>query len=310
VAEVFDFVESDRFLHTFLELVPGGELYDQLKLAAYTEQEAREHFRQMLIGLAHIHARHIVHRDIKPENILMTEPDRSATLKVVDFGFASKVPPRLLYERLGTPKYVAPEVWVADESKKRGYNEKADLYAYGIILHQMLTGQEPFDHMRSYWESRYPPAPGAEDEERAQDFALWCALKRDVLPWTETDHGKEDSEISDEARDMIMKLLERSPRRRLTAAEALAHPWFELATAGSVLSKAAAGIREYQARRRMRKAIKAVLFAARVKNAVGKLKKASGVGQGAESGSAAPSRASSEVIAPEESVTFVSEPSQ
>jgi serine/threonine protein kinase len=284
VAEIFDFIETGSKLHTFIELVPGGELYDQLKLEPYTEGEAREHFRQMLEGINHTHSKGIVHRDIKPENILMTEPTRSAKLKIVDYGFADRVPEGLLYERLGTPKYVAPEIWSADERRGRGYGTVSDMYAFGLILHQMLTGMEAFDYYKPTWEVDFPPRGRVDpDDDRAHEFAQWCATEPALKAWTDT-VSEEESMLGPEARDIVSKLLHRNPAERITAKEALEHPWFASAARSVPLTKAAEGIRSYQARKRLLKGMRAVLFTARVKGMVGKLRK----GISVESGAATP----------------------
>lgn len=287
VAEIFDFVETGSKLHTFIELVPGGELYDQLKLEPYTEGEAREHFRQMLEGVKHIHAKGIVHRDIKPENILMTEPSSSAKLKIVDFGFADRVPEGMLFERLGTPKYVAPEIWTADERRSRGYGTQSDLYALGLILHQMLTGMEAFEYYKPTWEAEFPPRRGTDpDDDRAHEFAQWSATEPALKPWTDT-VSEEESLLSPEARELVRLLLERNPAKRCSAAEALAHDWFASAPRSVPLAKAAEGIRSYQARKRLLKGMRAVLFTARVKSMVGKIRATASTESEADS---APSR--------------------
>lgn len=274
VADLLDFVETPAKIHTFLELVPGGELYDQLRLEPYTEAEAREHFRQMMLGMAHVHERGIVHRDIKPENILMMEPSRTAAIKIVDFGFAERVPKGgQLFERLGTPKYVAPEVWRADDRRGRGYGTNADIYAFGIILHQMLTGQEPFDYVKARWARAHPPeADQSPSEDRTQEFSEWAA-SHNVPPMTET-RAPEAEKITPEARDLIVRLLVRDPASRITAAEALEHAWFRAAPRPEPLVEAAERIKQFQARKRMMKAMNAVLFTARVKNVVGRLRQA------------------------------------
>jgi len=228
----------------------------------------------MLQGIAAMHDRRIVHRDIKPENILMMEPNRTADLKLVDFGFAARVPKGgMLFERLGTPKYVAPEVWLADDRRGRGYGVSADLYAFGIILHQMLTGQEPFEYLRQRWEDAHPaPADLAPGDDRSHEFSEWCCRHHEVPPFTDTmDAG--DLKISDEARDMIRRLLERKGEARITAGDALRHAWFRADARTDPLTEAAAGIRSYQARKRMRKAMKAVLFTSRIRGVVGRLRK-------------------------------------
>jgi serine/threonine protein kinase len=130
-----------------LELVTGGELFDRIiELQRYSEKEAVHVMLQALSGLKHMHDRHIAHRDLKPENLLLSSKEPHATVKLADFGFATKLnADNELLQLVGTPPYFAPELsLLRDESIMEGYGRPVDIWSMGVILYILLSGIHPF----------------------------------------------------------------------------------------------------------------------------------------------------------------------
>ena len=151
---------------------------------------------QILLALNHIHACNITHRDLKPENI---QVDEDWNIKILDFGlgFYKDMDKGKLTEVVGTPYYVAPEVL------KGEYSKECDMWSFGVILYLLITGHTPFN--------------GSNPQE----------LLENVLEESYTMDDHEWKDYSSNARDMVSKLLIKDPSKRLTASEALKHPWFD-----------------------------------------------------------------------------------
>lgn len=201
IVKLVDIYEDERFWCLVMELMKGGELFDQiLEREHFSEVEARQYTKAMIDAISYCHDKDIVHRDLKPENLLLSDNSISeANIKVADFGLA-----RLLDEdtlastTCGTPGYVAPEVL---ERKK--YGKECDNWSIGVITYIMLSGTPPF-----------------HEEE---PFALFeqikaCRYEFDDESW---------EFVSEEAKDFISKILVADPSKRLTCAEMMAHPWMK-----------------------------------------------------------------------------------
>jgi len=167
------------------------------------ETEARKLFTQLLNGVNYLHSHEIAHRDLKPENILL---DSRGNVKISDFGLA-RFEATQMQSLCGTPQYVAPEVIrlglgvVSPENG--GYGKGVDMWSLGVSLYHMLTSQLPFndqDRMILF----------KKIEKGLYDFPLelWIG-------------------ISDEAKDLVKKLLDINPITRITAEQALHHPWIK-----------------------------------------------------------------------------------
>lgn len=137
-----------------------------------------------------------MHRDLKPENILIDVTQNSGSLiKVIDFGLARKFDPsKKMSDSYGTPYYIAPEVISGS------YSESCDMWSLGVLLYIMLCGQTPF---------------GGSDRE------IINKVKHGV--WTFK--GSAWKAVSPEAKDLVSKLMQKDPIKRLTALAALQHPW-------------------------------------------------------------------------------------
>ncbi|GAA0176090.1 non-receptor serine/threonine protein kinase [Lithospermum erythrorhizon] len=189
--------EDALFVHIVMELCAGGELFDRIvKKGQYSEREATKLIKTIVGVVEACHSLGVVHRDLKPENFLFSNNQEDATLKTIDFGLSDFYKPGETFtDVVGSPYYVAPEVL------RKSYGPEADVWSAGVILYILLCGVPPF------W---------AETERGIFRQILLGKLDFESEPWPG---------ISDSAKDLIRKMLDRNPRTRLTAHEVLCHPW-------------------------------------------------------------------------------------
>lgn len=175
----------------------GGELFDEIiERGHFSEQDAALIMRQLLSCINYCHTKSIVHRDIKPENILLESGKDFSQIKVIDFGISViKETDKAIEDSIGTPYYIAPEVW------KKKYDEKCDEWSCGVIMYILLSGTPPFN--------------AATDAE----------MKKKILDGKFSMSGKAWDAISDEAKDLVSKLLTYDKDDRVSACDALSHPW-------------------------------------------------------------------------------------
>ena len=192
IVSLYDFGESDGVLYMAMEYILGRQLHQAIREEAPFETERAVRIaRQILDALRDAHAKGIVHRDLKPENIVLCsdegEPDM---VKVLDFGIAKLTGPdeelgalRTLTIQgyvLGTPQYMSPETITGDTVDAR-----ADLYAVGMLLYEMLTGSHPFEAanpsaiLMRHLSDPIPPLPDPEVENSHIGYALRKALEKD-----------------------------------------------------------------------------------------------------------------------------------
>ncbi|CAN1824722.1 Calcium-dependent protein kinase 29 [Linum perenne] len=182
-----------------LQHLTGGELFDRIiAKGSYSEKEAAKVIRQ-IVNVVHVcHFMGVMHRDLKPENFLLASKDDDAPIKATDFGLSVFIEEGKVYKELvGSAYYVAPEVL------KRSYGKEIDVWSAGVILYILLSGVPPF------W---------AETERGIFNSILETNLDLQTSPWPK---------ISDSAKDLIRKMLARDPSKRITAAQALEHPWLK-----------------------------------------------------------------------------------
>jgi len=193
-----DVFDSPDILYIVTELATGGELFDRIvEKTQYAEKDAIPLVRQLLSAIAYLHKAGIVHRDLKPENLLLGDRTDSAAVKVADFGLSKVIDPSVMMATsCGTPSYVAPEVLMA-----KGYGPEVDLWSIGVITFILLCGYPPFfsEDLAELFEQIM-----TADYEFADEY--WSA-------------------VSSEAKDFISGLLVVDPSNRMTAKQALAHPW-------------------------------------------------------------------------------------
>lgn len=198
IVRLYDLFDTEEKLYIVLEYMPGGALYQVLssKNIHFSEECASVIIKDILEGLAYLHENDIVHRDVKPENILTTAKTWPFTSKLADFGLSNFLDSGALESKVGTPYFCAREV-VTNEK----YGTKADLWSLGVVAYEMLSGRKPFEgsHTKS---------------------VLHAILEgKYSFPRTQWQH------ISEEARDFISKLICIDVNKRLSAVEALQHPW-------------------------------------------------------------------------------------
>ncbi|KAI9164876.1 hypothetical protein LWI28_003810 [Acer negundo] len=199
VVQFYNAFEDDSYVYIVMELCEGGELLDRIlskKGKRYSEKDAAVVVRQMLKVAAECHLHGLVHRDMKPENFLFKSTKEDSPLKATDFGLSDFINPgKKFRDIVGSAYYVAPEVL------KRRSGPESDVWSIGVITYILLCGMRPF------WDS-------------TEDGIFKKVLKNEPefrsKPWPT---------ISNAAKDFVKKLLVTDPRARLTAAQALSHPW-------------------------------------------------------------------------------------
>eukprot|EP01055_Gregarina_sp_Pseudo9_P005698 Gregarina_sp_Pseudo_9__5697@NODE_815_length_2174_cov_11_253396_g766_i0_p1_GENE_NODE_815_length_2174_cov_11_253396_g766_i0NODE_815_length_2174_cov_11_253396_g766_i0_p1_ORF_typecomplete_len604_score87_23Pkinase/PF00069_25/2e78Pkinase_Tyr/PF07714_17/1_1e43EFhand_7/PF13499_6/8_7e12EFhand_7/PF13499_6/1_7e16EFhand_8/PF13833_6/6_6e06EFhand_8/PF13833_6/1_7e05EFhand_8/PF13833_6/1_3e08EFhand_11/PF08976_11/2_8e05EFhand_11/PF08976_11/5_7e11EFhand_1/PF00036_32/4_2e03EFhand_1/PF00036_32/9_2e05EFhand_1/PF00036 len=206
IIRLFEVYEDEKHLYLIMELCTGGELFDRIiKSGHLSERYAATIMRQVFSAVAYCHSLNIMHRDLKPENLLFADPSPISPLKVIDWGFAAQCAKNHRFSSVvGTPYYVAPEVLYGN------YNKLCDLWSAGVILYILLSG--------------YPPFHGKDNREILEKVKTGN-YNFDTRAWRR---------VSDYAKDLVRRLLTYDPRRRLTAQEALQHPWIQFYNAPAV----------------------------------------------------------------------------
>ncbi|CAN4079629.1 unnamed protein product [Withania somnifera] len=198
LVKFYDSYEDHNNVYIVMELCEGGELLDRIlsRGGKYTEDDAKAVMIQILKFVAFCHLQGVVHRDLKPENFLFTSKEENAQLKAIDFGLSDFVKPdERLNDIVGSAYYVAPEVL------HRSYSTEADVWSIGVIAYILLCGSRPF------W-------------ARTESGIFRSVLKADIS-------FEACPTLSSEAKDFVKRLLNKDPRKRMTAAQALGHPWIK-----------------------------------------------------------------------------------
>lgn len=235
VIKLHQIVEFDDAAALLLEYASGGELFDRIvEKTVYSEHDAAECIKEILLGLKHIHDKGIVHRDLKPENLLYENETDGSPLKLADFGLGTimKEGAHKMYTICGTPGYCAPEILCSV-----GYDEKIDVWSAGVILYILLCGYEPFS------------------DESNNDKEMF----KKILNGDYEFHSPEWDEISEAAKDLVRKMLVVDPGRRLSVQEALDHSWILSETKSTrQLPEVASKLRELNSRRRLKTPMNAI----------------------------------------------------
>ena len=206
--DIVRIIESFNTKNSYIlitEYCEGGELFDQVK-NQLSETQIAVIFKQVLSGLAYLHSNNIVHRDLKLENILIHEIEKSKTtgedlfnIKIIDFGTA-----RIFDKKRNPQSIVGSSYYIAPEVLRQKYNKECDLWSVGVILYMFIVGHAPFD--------------GCDDDEITTNIQRGVYRKNDRR-WIKA---------SKEVKDLIQKLLTYRPSQRLSAIQALNHPWFKI----------------------------------------------------------------------------------
>jgi aurora kinase len=184
------FYDRDR-IFLIIEFAGQGELYKHLrKRGKFSEARAADYIAQMASGLAYLHKKHVIHRDIKPENILL---DLNGLLKISDFGWSVHAPNTRRATLCGTLDYLPPEM-----VEGRDHNKNVDLWSLGVLCYEFIVGSPPFEEMSGH-NATYRRI--AKVDLRVPDY------------------------VSAEAKDLITRLLQHNPERRLALDQVQLHPW-------------------------------------------------------------------------------------
>jgi len=212
--ELFDTPDK---LYLVMELVTGGELFDKIvEKGSYTEAEASQLVRKIVSAVDYLHSIDIVHRDLKPENLLLKSADNDLEVALADFGLSKIVGQQMMMQTAcGTPSYVAPEVLNAS-----GYGKEVDMWSIGVITYILLCG--------------FPPFYGDTVPE------IFEQIMEANFDYPEEYWGS----VSKEAKDFVNKLLVVETSERLSAPQALNHPWLMGAT-GNAKTLNTGKMREY-----------------------------------------------------------------
>ncbi|CAO3621062.1 unnamed protein product [Mucor fragilis] len=200
ILSLVDYFETMNNLYLVTDLALGGELFDRIcQKGSYTEQDAANIIRTVCDAVAYLHDNGVVHRDLKPENLIFRTPDEDSDLLVADFGLSRIIDSDkfdVLRTTCGTPGYMAPEIF-----KRVGHGKPVDMWAIGVIAYFLLCGYTPFEGENSIEEMN--------------------AITRADYHF----HEEYWSEVSDKAKFFIQRCLTINPEDRITAHQALAHPW-------------------------------------------------------------------------------------
>ena len=204
IVKIFEFFDNALNYYIVTEFCKKGELFEYIN-NRYSENQLAVLFYQVFSGLCYLHEKKILHRDLKLENLMISEIEKDINtgeeyfwIKIIDFGTA-KIFERKKKEKeiIGSSYYIAPEVL------NKNYNEKCDTWSVGVILYMTLTGVPPFD--------------GETDDDIISRIKIGKFSKT----------NKRYLEHSTEVKDLVNSLLERDTEKRLSAKEALSHPWFK-----------------------------------------------------------------------------------
>ncbi|GLT29398.1 hypothetical protein SLA2020_042700 [Shorea laevis] len=189
--------EDRQSVHVVMELCAGGELFDRIIAQGHYSERAAAEICRSIVNVVHIcHFMGVMHRDLKPENFLLSSKDSGAMLKATDFGLSVFIEEGEVYhDMVGSAYYVAPEVL------RRSYGKEIDIWSAGVILYILLSGVPPF------W---------AETEKGIFIAILKGEIDFQSDPWPK---------ISESAKDLVKKMLTMDPKKRITSAQVLEHPW-------------------------------------------------------------------------------------
>ncbi|XP_042652210.1 calcium/calmodulin-dependent protein kinase type II subunit delta isoform X17 [Tyto alba] len=261
IVRLHDSISEEGFHYLVFDLVTGGELFEDIVAREYySEADASHCIQQILESVNHCHLNGIVHRDLKPENLLLASKSKGAAVKLADFGLAIEVQgeQQAWFGFAGTPGYLSPEVL-----RKDPYGKPVDMWACGVILYILLVGYPPF------WD---------EDQHR-----LYQQIKAGAYDFP----SPEWDTVTPEAKDLINKMLTINPGKRITASEALKHPWIcQRSTVASMMHRQETVdcLKKFNARRKLKGAILTTMLATRNFSAAKSLlKKPDGVKESTES---------------------------
>ncbi|XP_037321651.1 calcium/calmodulin-dependent protein kinase type II delta chain isoform X26 [Pungitius pungitius] len=240
IVRLHDSISEEGFHYLVFDLVTGGELFEDIVAREYySEADASHCINQILESVSHIHQHDIVHRDLKPENLLLASKMKGAAVKLADFGLAIEVQAdqQAWFGFAGTPGYLSPEVL-----RKDPYGKPVDIWACGVILYILLVGYPPF------WD---------EDQHK-----LYQQIKAGAYDFP----SPEWDTVTPEAKNLINQMLTINPAKRITADQAIKHPWVcQRSTVASMMHRqeTVECLRKFNARRKLKGAILTTMLVSR-----------------------------------------------
>lgn len=191
IVKYYDAFFEDDNVYLISEYCEGGDLMTKIENEALDEEQARSYFVQLMSALEYLHVNFIAHRDLKPENVLMNKN----TVKIGDFGFSLNVTEDKRSTQCGTPGYFAPEIL-----DKKGYQPlMSDIWSMGVMLYAMVC-------------NKYPFGIGSEYIDTVKRGLLEVRYPKNVL-------------LTSELKDLLKKMLERDPEKRIDIEGIKNHPW-------------------------------------------------------------------------------------
>ncbi|XP_062340129.1 calcium/calmodulin-dependent protein kinase type II subunit beta isoform X2 [Osmerus eperlanus] len=240
IVRLHDSISEEGFHYLLFDLVTGGELFEDIVAREYySEADASHCIHQILDCVCYTHQHGIVHRDLKPENLLLASKCKNAAVKLADFGLAIEVQgdQQAWFGFAGTPGYLSPEVL-----RKEAYGKPVDIWACGVILYILLVGYPPF------WD---------EDQHK-----LYQQIKAGAYDFP----SPEWDTVTPEAKNLINQMLTINPTKRITAQEALKHPWVcQRSTVASMMHRqeTVECLKKFNARRKLKGAILTTMLVSR-----------------------------------------------
>lgn len=196
IVKLYEVYEDDRYIYMVMEHCAGGELFEQLmERQRYTEAEAAKIIYCLMSAVSHLHSLKISHRDLKPENIMLSSKGPDAEIKLIDFGLAKKFvsDESSMNTVVGSSYYVAPEVL------NNKYGVGCDEWSIGVIMYMLLLGKAPFE--------------GDSD----------ASIYKQIAKCNYSQEGEDWEMLSDDAKDLLKRLLEPKAANRVTSKDALNH---------------------------------------------------------------------------------------
>uniref|UniRef100_A0A6Q2Y0E7 calcium/calmodulin-dependent protein kinase n=1 Tax=Esox lucius TaxID=8010 RepID=A0A6Q2Y0E7_ESOLU len=240
IVRLHDSISEEGFHYLLFDLVTGGELFEDIVAREYySEADASHCIQQILEAVLHCHQMGVVHRDLKPENLLLASKCKNAAVKLADFGLAIEVQgdQQAWFGFAGTPGYLSPEVL-----RKEAYGKPVDIWACGVILYILLVGYPPF------WD---------EDQHK-----LYQQIKAGAYDFP----SPEWDSVTPEAKNLINQMLTINPSKRITAQEALKHPWVsQRSTVASMMHRqeTVECLKKFNARRKLKGAVLTAMLVTR-----------------------------------------------
>ena len=205
IIKIYEYYTDDINFYLITDYISNGELYNYVyKAKSFNERQTQYIMKQVLCAVNYLHLNNIAHRDIKLENILVEQEitsndEQLLNVKLIDFGTSNYVKTEntnYFTVKVGSPFYMAPEVL----NKK--YNNKCDIWSCGVIMFMLLRG--------------HPPFKGENQEE------LFKSIQNDIINYNEM------TELSELAKELMSKMLERNVDLRYSADECLKHKWMKI----------------------------------------------------------------------------------